>query len=74
MTPALDLDVDLNKSDAEIVANAPENTAVGAIYGTSESNLKEPDNTLLLKRQRAFEVDTASAECRVAEGLLVISV
>ncbi|KAF7759956.1 hypothetical protein Agabi119p4_11651 [Agaricus bisporus var. burnettii] len=74
-TPTLDLDVDLNKSDAEIVASAPENTAAIGIYGMSEGgDLKEPDNTLLLKRQRKFEVDMASAEWKVAEGLLVISV
>lgn len=54
------LDVDLTLPDAQIVA----------MFGGSSNK----DSTLMLKRQRDFNVDTAEAEWRVQEGILVISV
>ncbi|KAK7055214.1 PIH1 domain-containing protein 1 [Favolaschia claudopus] len=50
------LDIDLSVSDAEMVATS------GAA----------PDGGLMLKRERALDVDGASAEWRVAEGVLVV--
>ncbi|KAF9451321.1 hypothetical protein P691DRAFT_808071 [Macrolepiota fuliginosa MF-IS2] len=74
-TPAFDLDLDLSKSDAEIVASAPGPVTAAGIHGTDEEDkMKEPHSTLLLKRQRDFDVDAAYAEWRVAEGQLVVCV
>ncbi|KAF5353342.1 hypothetical protein D9756_008088 [Leucocoprinus leucothites] len=73
-SPPLELDVDLNKSDAEIVANNPGISAAGFHGTTDGKHLDEPNTTLLLKRQRDFDVEAASAEWRVAEGKLVINI
>jgi hypothetical protein len=70
----LELDIDLDKSDVEIVANV-RGASVTGLHGISEDDkMKEPNRTLLLKRQRDFDVDMASAEWRVEEGRLVIHV
>lgn len=72
-TPPLDLDLNLSKSDAEIVASTPGLVTAAGIHGTSEDDkMKEPDSTLLLKRQQDFNVDAAHAEWRVIQGKLVI--
>lgn len=74
-TPSLDLDLDLSKSDAEIVASAPGPVTAAGIHGTNEEDkMKEPNSTLLLKRQRDFDVDGAYAEWRIAEGKLLVCV
>ncbi|KAJ3566724.1 hypothetical protein NP233_g6825 [Leucocoprinus birnbaumii] len=70
----LELDINLNKSDAEIVASMPGVSAAGVHGASDNEQMKEPNTTLLLKRQRDFDVDAASAEWRVAEGSLVIHV
>ncbi|EDR09406.1 uncharacterized protein LACBIDRAFT_293894 [Laccaria bicolor S238N-H82] len=60
------LDIDLNISDAEITSR----------IHNSEIRDKTEDTTrtLLLKRQRDFDVDNTKAEWRVAEGVLIVSV
>jgi len=63
------LDVNLNISDAEIVASASTKTSV--ILSNVEPS--EPNNILTLKRQRDFDVDGASSEWRVDENVLVIN-
>ena len=74
MSP-LELDLDLSKSDAEIVASAPGPVTAVGIHGMDmDDQMKEPSSTLLLKRQRDFDVDAASAEWKVAEGRLIIRV
>ncbi|KXN83983.1 PIH1 domain-containing protein 1 [Leucoagaricus sp. SymC.cos] len=73
-SPPLELDIDLSRSDAEIVATAP-GASAAVLHGTDDDDkMKEPSRTLLLKRQRDFDVDQASAEWRIAEGELVIHV
>jgi hypothetical protein len=67
--PALDVSLDL--SDAEIVATSSSKTSV-SLHGTSGEEAHEPDNILTLKRQRDLDVDGATAEWRVAEGILVL--
>lgn len=54
------LDINLNLSDAEIVAT----------LGATEYS--ETEKALKLKRLRSFDVDGASAEWRVAEKMLVL--
>ena len=53
------LDIDLALPDAQIVA----------MFGGSSNE----DSALMLKRQRDFDVDTAEAEWRVQEGIIIIS-
>ncbi|KAF8627597.1 hypothetical protein AX17_006169 [Amanita inopinata Kibby_2008] len=87
------LDINLDLSDAEIVANASAQKAVAGKEGvasasaidmlgggsstdadraqTQTANI-EPNNTLMLKRQRDFDVDGATAEWRVADRVLVV--
>ena len=82
------MDVNLNLSDAEIVVNASDDLARSGMTGGAsvfETDIHEnavssemPDadiqsnNILMLKRQREFDVDAAQAECRVADGVLVV--
>jgi len=73
-TPPLSLDIDLNQSDAEIVASVPGVSALGNYKSDEGKPMKEPNTTLLLKRQRDFDVDAAFAEWRVEEEKLVIHV
>jgi len=68
------LDIDLNLSDAEIVASVPGVSALGNYRSDEGKTMKEPNTTLLLKRQRDFDVDAAFAEWRVEEEKLVIHV
>jgi hypothetical protein len=71
----LELDLDLSKSDAEIVASARGPVTTVGIHGMdAEEQKKEPSSTLLLKRQRDFNVDAAFAEWMVAEEKLIIYV
>ncbi|KAG5650153.1 hypothetical protein H0H81_000519 [Sphagnurus paluster] len=58
------LDVDLTRSDAELVALA----------GSSPSSDSGATNALTLKRQRALDVAGARAEWRLGEGMLVLFV
>lgn len=67
--PVLDINLDL--SDAEIVSAAATSVTSGNIQGESAI---EPANTLTLKRQRDLDVDGATAEWRVTEGVLEIVV
>lgn len=79
------LDINLNLSDAEIVAAASNITTAPAsdsntsittsgpsIFSSTISSEEEPENALTLKRQRDFDVDAAKAEWRVAEDVLVV--
>lgn len=64
------LDVNLSLSDAEIVASAATKTSASLHEETSS----EPNNTLTLKRQRDLNVEGATSEWRITEGVLVIFV
>ncbi|KAF8621471.1 hypothetical protein AX15_007764 [Amanita polypyramis BW_CC] len=87
------LDINLNLSDAEIVAMAStrraragtsggasvfvtdirgSSSSVGGDQAQTQDGGLEPSNTLMLKRQREFDVDAARAEWRVADGVLII--
>ena len=54
------LDLDLSMSDAQLMAT----------FGGTSSE----DSALMLKRQRDFDVDGATAEWRVQEGVVLIFV
>jgi len=73
-TPPLALDIDLTKSDAEIVASTSGASVVGSYRSDEGETMKEPNTTLFLKRQRDFDVDAASAEWRVEEEKLIIHI
>ena len=60
------LDLDLGISDAEITSRI-HNSEI-------KDKTEETTRTLLLKRQRDFDVDNTKAEWRVAEGVLTVSV
>ncbi|KAG6902941.1 hypothetical protein C0995_009333 [Termitomyces sp. Mi166 len=62
------LDVNLDLSDAEIVATAASRTSASL----HEKNESEPNNALTLKRQRPLDVDGATSEWRVVNNMLVI--
>lgn len=60
------LDIDLDISDAEITSRI-HNSEI-------EDKAENTTRTLLLKRQRDFDVDNTKAEWRVAEGVLIVFV
>ncbi|KAI0668828.1 pre-RNA processing PIH1/Nop17-domain-containing protein [Trametes maxima] len=71
-SPAYALDLDLDRADAEIEAlfDGVRRDAKGK--GKGEGEGKSAREALMLKRERAFDVDAAVAEWRVAEGVLVV--
>ncbi|PFH49998.1 hypothetical protein AMATHDRAFT_96732, partial [Amanita thiersii Skay4041] len=64
------LDINLDLSDAEIVARA----SLSAAAQQQPDSSKVSGTTLTLKRQRDFDVDGARAEWRVADPVLVVFV
>ncbi|THU97876.1 hypothetical protein K435DRAFT_662077 [Dendrothele bispora CBS 962.96] len=65
-SPPLTLDLDLNISDAEL--------AMRKGGGMDVSDLSENNTLLSLKRQRPFDVEGATAEWRMRENNLIVSV
>jgi len=62
------LDINLQLSDAEIVATS----GTSAHTPSAQQGQEEPNKTLTLKRQREFNVDGAKAQWRVADGVLTV--
>lgn len=64
------IDVNLDLADAEIVATAAGKPSTTGLNKDSD----HPNNELTLKRQRAFDVNGATAEWHVDQNILVINV